>query len=141
MASRDLLLLGGGVGLGLALSYYFNASPTPTTEDEEVPKKKLDTLMVANARLSEFVCAVFKYHGIPQEQAEEATEILVMADMRGIDSHGTARLFAYCKMLRAGLVNPAPNIRVVIEADSTATVDGKQEPFVCGIVPMNCAFR
>ena len=48
----------------------------------------------------------------------------MMADMRGIDSHGTARLFAYCKMLRLGLVNPSPRPKVVIETDATATVDG-----------------
>jgi hypothetical protein len=135
---RDICLLAGGLGLGLALGYTFRVNtfgqhktrdistegsggpPVKETQAQAKPK----TMTVPKTDLSAFVRAVFEHHGIPSAQAKEATDILVMADLRGIDSHGTARLFAYCKMLRSGLVNPKPVMRVVTEADSTATVDG-----------------
>ena len=47
-----------------------------------------------------------------------------MADLRGIDSHGIARLPAYYSMLEAGLINPNPNVRIIHETASTCTVDG-----------------
>lgn len=50
--------------------------------------------------------------------------MLACADERGIDSHGIARLFAYVELLEAGLINPQPNIKIVHETASTATVDG-----------------
>ena len=46
------------------------------------------------------------------------------SDLRGIDSHGVARLHTYFDMLAFGRINPRPNIRVVRETPSTATVDG-----------------
>ncbi|MDX5348489.1 MAG: Ldh family oxidoreductase, partial [Hymenobacteraceae bacterium] len=46
------------------------------------------------------------------------------ADLRGVDSHGVARLSGYVRLWEAGRINPKPNIRVVHETPSTAVVDG-----------------
>ena len=56
--------------------------------------------------------------------AEVAADVLTSADLRGIDSHGIARLPLYVELLRIGRINPTPNIAVVRETPSTATVDG-----------------
>jgi LDH2 family malate/lactate/ureidoglycolate dehydrogenase len=47
-----------------------------------------------------------------------------MADVRGIDSHGVARLNTYVDLLMAGRINPKARIKIVRESPSTATVDG-----------------
>ena len=57
-------------------------------------------------------------------KAEEAAAILALADLRGIDSHGIARLHAYATMLECGRINPTPELRIVRETPGTATVDG-----------------
>lgn len=61
---------------------------------------------------------------MPAEDAALAADVLLAADLRGIDSHGVARLRGYCEVLRSGLVNPTPELRVVRETLTTATVDG-----------------
>ncbi len=49
----------------------------------------------------------FVKHGVPEENARIAAEILVSADMRGVDSHGVIRLDTYYgARLRAGLIDP-----------------------------------
>jgi LDH2 family malate/lactate/ureidoglycolate dehydrogenase len=49
---------------------------------------------------------------------------LLAADLRGIDSHGVARLSGYVRLWEADRVNATPNITVVYETPSTAVVDG-----------------
>lgn len=75
-------------------------------------------------RLHEFSVRVFCACGVPETDATTAADILATADLRGIDSHGIARLSAYHEMLTAGRINPRPNISIVRESPSTATVDG-----------------
>ena len=57
-------------------------------------------------RLREFVVRVFDRLGVPAADAEQAADVLIAADRRGIDSHGVARLKAYCDLLAAGRVQP-----------------------------------
>ena len=62
--------------------------------------------------------------GCSQCDAELATDVLLSADMRGVDSHGVARLIEYVRLLQDGTINPAPEIKVTHETPSTAVVDG-----------------
>ncbi len=50
--------------------------------------------------------------------------MLIAADLRGIDSHGVARLHTYFDMLELGRINPRCSPRIVRETQSTAMVDG-----------------
>lgn len=74
--------------------------------------------------LHEFASRVFRSFGVPENEANVAAEILSLSDLRGIDSHGIARLPAYVEMLSIGRINPQPKLSVVRETLSTATVDG-----------------
>jgi L-2-hydroxycarboxylate dehydrogenase (NAD+) len=75
-------------------------------------------------RLREFSARVLETFGVPGDDARLAADVLASADLRGIDTHGVARLPQYVEMLRLGRINPRPEIRVVRETPSTATVDG-----------------
>jgi len=75
-------------------------------------------------RLREFTVRVFRHAGVPPEDAAQAADVLSAADLRGIDSHGVARLSTYFDLLMAGRINPRPRPEVVRETPSTATVDG-----------------
>jgi L-2-hydroxycarboxylate dehydrogenase (NAD+) len=74
--------------------------------------------------LEGFALSVFEKIGCPIDQAKVATEVLLKADLRGIDSHGIARLSGYVRLWKKKRVNSTPNIRIVHESPSTAVVDG-----------------
>jgi LDH2 family malate/lactate/ureidoglycolate dehydrogenase len=75
-------------------------------------------------RLRQFSTRVFEHFGVPPTDAARAADVLAASDLRGIESHGVARLHTYFDMLTLGRINPRPNIRVVRELPATATVDG-----------------
>jgi LDH2 family malate/lactate/ureidoglycolate dehydrogenase len=75
-------------------------------------------------QLFHFTQEVFLHMGCPPKDAKLATEVLLEADLRGVDSHGVARLSGYVRLWEAGRINPKPNMRIVHETPSTATVDG-----------------
>lgn len=74
--------------------------------------------------LFDFAHTIFLKIGCPKEDALVATRVLLSADMRGIDSHGIARLIGYVRLWEAGRVNAIPQVSVVHETPSTATIDG-----------------
>lgn len=74
--------------------------------------------------LFDFAHTIFLKIGCPKEDALVATKVLLSADMRGIDSHGIARLIGYVRLWEAGRVNAVPQVSIVHETPSTATVDG-----------------
>ena len=75
-------------------------------------------------QLFDFAKAVFQKIGCSQEHAETATKTLLSADLRGIDSHGIARLSGYVRLWEVKRVNANPGIKVLHETPSTAVVDG-----------------
>ena len=75
-------------------------------------------------QLEIFCNAVFTKMGCSTADAKLATNVLVSSDLRGIDSHGVARLSGYVRLWEAERINPTPNIKIVHETPSTATVDG-----------------
>jgi L-2-hydroxycarboxylate dehydrogenase (NAD+) len=78
----------------------------------------------SSEHLSEFSTRVFRHFGVPQLDADTAADVLARSDLRGIESHGVARLRTYFDMLTLGRINPTPTISIVRESPSTATVDG-----------------
>jgi LDH2 family malate/lactate/ureidoglycolate dehydrogenase len=82
---------------------------------------------VDHQKLKRFVGSAFEKLGVPKDDAEIAATVLVMADLRGVDTHGVIRVSPstwYVKWLREGSMTPTPNIHVVTENGSTALMDG-----------------
>lgn len=71
-----------------------------------------------------FTQNIFKKIGCSNEDAQLAADVLLSADLRGVDSHGVARLAGYVRLWESGRINTSPNIRIVHETPSTAVVDG-----------------
>lgn len=74
--------------------------------------------------LKTFTLSAFKKIGCSDEHARLATEVLLSADLRGIDSHGLARLSGYIRLWEAKRINAKPDIKIIHESLSTAVVDG-----------------
>jgi len=64
------------------------------------------------------------HFGVPEDDADIAADVLITADLRGIDSHGIARLHTYFELLQVGRINPKPEIKIIRETETTASVDG-----------------
>jgi len=70
--------------------------------------------------LQEFATRIFTEAGLPPEDAATEAEVLVWANLRGIDSHGVLRIPYYIRSIDAGGMNPRPNI--VVERETPATL-------------------
>ncbi|MEO6722370.1 MAG: Ldh family oxidoreductase [Ferruginibacter sp.] len=75
-------------------------------------------------QLYNFSKKIFLAMGSSDTNADIAAKVLLSADIRGVDSHGIARLSGYIRLWEAGRVNANPNIHVVHETPSTGVVDG-----------------
>jgi len=68
---------------------------------------------------------VFIKCGAPESEAKQGADVLIFADESGIDTHGVSNMLrAYISMYTSGNLNPDPQIKIVKETHSTATVDG-----------------
>ncbi len=76
--------------------------------------------------LRSFCEQVFIKLGVPKKDAQITTDVLVLADLRGIESHGVARLPRYATGLKKGHIKPVDMSRVVKETKATALIDGGQ---------------
>ncbi len=81
-------------------------------------------MTVAHDQLFQFTKSILQSAGCSDKDARLAAEVLVSADLRGVDSHGVARLIGYVRLIDKGRVNTAPEPRVIHETPSTAVLDG-----------------
>jgi L-2-hydroxycarboxylate dehydrogenase (NAD+) len=73
--------------------------------------------------LKGFCVRVFEKMGVSPDDAHVTADVLVQANLRGIDSHGVARLVRYVNGLREGVMLAHPNQKVVVETPTTITLD------------------
>jgi len=83
-----------------------------------------DASRVPADRIAAFIARAVTAAGMPADDAQTLSGLMVEADLRGSDTHGVIRLPLYVRRLRAGGINPRPNISVVSERPSTALIDG-----------------
>lgn len=85
--------------------------------DEHERRVPLDTLRM-------LVQHIFEHCGMDSTDASLLTDTLVMADLRGVHSHGVLRVPEYVKKLRQDGVNPIGRPRVVTDAGPALVIDG-----------------
>ncbi len=74
--------------------------------------------------LLQFSKNIFIKAGFNETDAQTASKNLLAADLRGVDSHGLARLSGYVRLCETGRINPQSKPAIIHETASTATVDG-----------------
>lgn len=70
------------------------------------------------------VVSVFSAWGFDTDHAESSAQVMVEADLNGIDSHGIATLLYYEGLVQAGALNQKPRVTVLRESPATALLDG-----------------
>src|SRR2546425_10424376 len=82
------------------------------------------SIWVPEPRLRGYVVSVFRKLGVPASDAKIATDVLVAADLRGIGSHGVARLPRYVAGIKGGSIVPKGSTKIVKQTRATALLDG-----------------
>ncbi len=70
------------------------------------------------------VVAALTAWGFADQHAEASAEVMIEADLNGIDSHGLAMLLYYEGLVQAEALNPAPRVSLLRESAATALLDG-----------------
>ena len=79
---------------------------------------------VPEKNLRQTVVAIFEKVGLTAEDSRLGADVLVSADMRGVESHGVSNMLrGYVRDYQQGRINMHPKWRVVRESPSTATID------------------
>jgi LDH2 family malate/lactate/ureidoglycolate dehydrogenase len=78
----------------------------------------------APEELTGFCRAVLERLEVPAPDARQVADCLVLAELRGVDSHGIVRLPVYAKRLVAKVVKARPEIRIETRAAAVSLVDG-----------------
>jgi ureidoglycolate dehydrogenase (NAD+) len=73
--------------------------------------------------LQAFTRDVFVKLGMPPKDAQIEAEVLIWANLRGVDSHGVLRIPSYMRSVENGHMNPRPDIRVTRETPATLLID------------------
>ena len=72
-----------------------------------------------------FITDAFVGAGVPREDAEICTDVLLESDRRGIESHGCNRFKPiYIDRIKAGIQQPVTNMEIIKETPTTAVIDG-----------------
>jgi len=75
--------------------------------------------------ITDFVTDAFVGYGVPKEDAEICTDVLLESDKRGIESHGVNRFKpVYLDRIKAGIQNSVTNFEIIKETAATAVIDG-----------------
>ena len=83
-----------------------------------------EAINVSGDDLKATVASIFEKVGVPSEDAELGADVLVLADLRGVDSHGVSNMLrSYLGGYQRGEINPQPNISIVRETPATASID------------------
>ena len=91
------------------------------TATSAAPRVRVDP-----TRLEDAVTGIYTALGLPPDEARIAAWGVVIADLRGHESHGVSNSVtgAYVPGLRSGEYNPRPNIRMVQERSIVSRWDG-----------------
>ena len=67
---------------------------------------------------------LFQACGMPENDAAQATDVLIYADVRGVDTHGVSNMMrAYVTRFRDGIVNPTPKWQITRDLGAALAVD------------------
>jgi ureidoglycolate dehydrogenase (NAD+) len=82
-----------------------------------------DTVFIPRQSLWQFTKDVFEQVGLSPEEAAIEADVLVWANLRGVDSHGVRAIPRYVESARAGRIKPDAQIEIVHETPAVLIVD------------------
>ncbi|MFC1957496.1 Ldh family oxidoreductase [Chloroflexota bacterium] len=91
---------------------------------ERYKLKEQDLVRVPESALRETVVSIFGKVGVPQDDSRLAADVLVTADLRGVESHGASNMLRkYVQSYQQEETKANPQWRILRESPSTASID------------------
>lgn len=84
-----------------------------------------DIVLVRPSSACALVYSILLAHGVSSTHANLVAEALVLADLRGVDSHGINRLPSYIARVEAGVLNPRPELAFQMKTPVMAQLDAQ----------------
>ena len=85
-----------------------------------------------------FTIAVLAAHSVPDDRASMIADALVLADLRGVDTHGINRLGGYIERIKHGVLDPNPEMSITMKTPVLAHMDAKNTfGFVAGCMAID----
>lgn len=84
----------------------------------------LDKTIIAEAELRTLGLRAFEALGLPVEDAADVVQVLLLADLFGLSTHGLSRVESYGERLDVNGIAKAPHIKAERVAPALAKVDG-----------------
>ncbi|MFD7458004.1 MULTISPECIES: Ldh family oxidoreductase [unclassified Streptomyces] len=94
----------------------------------DTPTPKPGKVLVPAEELRAFAAALLEKGGLSTEHARTTADVFVWAALRGIDSHGVARVPAYLDLLDKGVANARPDLRFESTTPAAAVLDADRAP-------------
>ena len=83
-----------------------------------------DIVYINEEKLRSVTKQILMTQEIPEKDASLATDALIKADLRGVESHGVSNMLrAYLGAFKSNSLNPKPNWKIVKETASCATIN------------------
>jgi LDH2 family malate/lactate/ureidoglycolate dehydrogenase len=79
--------------------------------------------LISFADLKSFCKQVYQRVGVPDDEADIGADLLVRADLRGVETHGVTRLPIYIQRLQKGYVRAECKMTIVKEKGATAFIE------------------
>jgi len=79
--------------------------------------------VIAGEALQEFTREVLIRAGMPPEDAATEAEVIVWANLRGVDSHGVQLLPWYVEAVDIGHMKVKPNIQIIKETPAALSIE------------------
>ena len=79
--------------------------------------------MIQRALLEDFAAQIFAGAGMEAAHARTVAQVLVFANLRGVDTHGVSRIAQYVEMIDRGEINPTPALTVISDLPALAVLD------------------
>ncbi|QKH38581.1 Ldh family oxidoreductase [Achromobacter pestifer] len=86
--------------------------------------QKQDPILIAEEELTQLGVRAFESLGLPARDAADVVQVLVLADLFGLSTHGLSRIESYGERLQVGGINPRARIQVERPAPGLCLVDG-----------------
>ncbi len=81
-------------------------------------------ILIKSEDLKKIVKRIFVSYGFSDEDAEIVADHLVLANLRGVDSHGVIRVSVYIEGFEKGYVKPCGNLSILRDEGNIIIADG-----------------
>lgn len=96
------------------------------------------TVLVSSKSAHKFTTSILESYGVPSDRAELIANSLVLADLRGVDTHGINRLGGYIERIKHRVLDPNPPLTFDMKTPVMAHLDARNTfGFVAGSMAIN----